>query len=143
MTTWGYGSLPLQANSKGRTTTTERSGMDNVSPAFCAIYRWRLHPGSEESFVQAWSRVTELLLTERGSLGSRLHRGPDDIWYSYTQWPSAEAKAEGLARPSVDPEAWQQLRAAIAESLPELILQPVADFLAPLPKAGSAGQAAS
>ncbi|MDR3447491.1 antibiotic biosynthesis monooxygenase [Dyella sp.] len=108
--------------------------MDNATPAFCAIYRWRLHPGSEESFVQAWSRVTQLLLSERGSLGSRLHRGHDDIWYSYTQWPSAAAKAEGLARPSVDPEAWQQLRAAIAENLPELILEPVSDFLAPLPR---------
>ena len=110
--------------------------MDNTDSAFCAIYRWRLHPGSEASFVQAWSRVTELLLNTRGSLGSRLHRGPEGIWYSYTQWPSAEAKAEGLARPSVDPEAWQQLRAAIAESLPELILEPVSDFLAPLPQDG-------
>jgi hypothetical protein len=70
-------------------------------------------------------------------LGSRLHHGPDGVWYSYTQWPSAEAKAEGLARPSVDPEAWQQLREAIAESLPELILEPVADFLAPLPCNGA------
>jgi heme-degrading monooxygenase HmoA len=110
--------------------------MGDASPAFCAIYRWRLHPGSEDAFVRAWSRVTELLLTERGSLGSRLHRGPDDIWYSYTQWPSAIAKAEGLARPSVDPEAWRQLREAIAETLPELILEPVSDFLAPLRQEG-------
>lgn len=101
---------------------------------FCAIYRWRLHPGSEERFVQAWSRVTQLLRDERGSLGSRLHRGPDGVWYSYTQWPSAAAKAEGLAKPSVDPQAWQQLRDCIAESLPELVLEPVADFLAPLPR---------
>lgn len=106
--------------------------MSNPGPAFCAIYRWRLHPGSEETFVQAWSRITQLLLTERGSLGSRLHRGPDNIWYSYTQWPTAEAKADGLARKSVDPEAWQQLRESIAESLPELILEPILDFLAPL-----------
>lgn len=103
-----------------------------LQPAFCAIYRWRLHPGTEATFVAAWSTITRLLLTERGSLGSRLHRGPDDIWYSYTQWPSAAAKAEGLAQPSVDPEAWQQLRDCIAESLPELILEPVSDFLQPL-----------
>jgi heme-degrading monooxygenase HmoA len=108
--------------------------MGNVSPAFCAIYRWRLHTGSEEAFVQAWSRITQLLLAERGSLGSRLHRGPDDLWYSYTQWPSAEAKAEGLARASVDPEAWRVLRECIAESLPELVLEPIFDFLAPLPR---------
>ena len=86
--------------------------------------------------MRAWSRVTQLLVTERGSLGSRLHRGPDDIWYSYTQWPSAEAKAEGLARASVDAEAWQQLRDAIAETLPELVLEPVYDFLVPLPRRG-------
>jgi heme-degrading monooxygenase HmoA len=110
-----------------------RIDMSNVSPAFCAIYRWRLQPDSEEIFMQAWSRITQLLLTERGSLGSRLHRGADNIWYSYTQWPSAEAKAEGLARASVDAEAWQRLRECIAESLPELVLEPVWDFLAPLP----------
>jgi heme-degrading monooxygenase HmoA len=110
--------------------------MTDLQPAFCAIYRWRLHPGSEEAFVQAWSRVTQLLRAERGSLGSRLHRGPDNLWYSYTQWPSAEAKAEGLAQPSVDPEAWRQMRDAIAESLPELILVPVSDHLAPLPQLG-------
>lgn len=107
--------------------------MTNAAP-FCAIYRWRLHPGAEDSFVEAWSRITRLLRTQRGSLGSRLHRGPDGLWYSYTQWPSAAAKAEGLALPSVDPEAWQRLRDAIAESLPEVILEPVADFLAPLPR---------
>ena len=111
--------------------------MGNVSPTFCAIYRWRLHPGSEETFVQAWSRITQLLLAERGSLGSRLHRGPDNIWYCYTQWPSAAAKAEGLARPSVDPEAWGQLRESIAESLPELILEPMSDFLVPLRHGGA------
>ncbi len=115
---------------------TGPKAMSNVHPVFCAIYRWRLHPGAEQAFMRAWSRITQLLVTERGSLGSRLHRGPDDIWYSYTQWPSAEAKAEGLARPSVDAEAWQQLRAAIAETLPELVLEPVYDFLVPLPGRG-------
>jgi hypothetical protein len=74
-------------------------------------------------------RVTQLLLTQHGSLGSRLPRGPDNIWYSYTRWPCAQAKAEGLARPSVDPEAWQLLRETIAESLSEIVLEPEADFL--------------
>lgn len=111
--------------------------MTDPQTPFCAIYRWRLHPGAEEAFVQAWSQVTQLLRAERGSLGSRLHRGPDNVWYSYTQWPSAEAKAEGLARPSVDPEAWQRLRDAIAESLPEIVLEPVSDHLAPLPRFGA------
>jgi hypothetical protein len=66
-----------------------------------------------------------------------LHRGPDNIWYSYTQWPSAEAKAAGLAQASVDAEAWQQMREAIAESLPEIVLEPVSDFLVPLSRHGA------
>lgn len=131
----GWSKLHI-ATPLGATITMTQTMTDSI-PAFCAIYRWRLHPGSEDTFVRAWSRVTQLLLEERGSLGSRLHRGPDNIWYSYTQWPSAEAKAEWLARPSVDPEAWRQLREAIAESLPELILEPVSDHLAPLPSHGS------
>ena len=38
--------------------------------------------------------------------------------------------------PPVDPEAWQQLRDAIPETLPELVLEPVYDFLVPLPRRG-------
>jgi hypothetical protein len=110
---------------------------NNTNSVFCAIYRWRLHPGTEDSFVRAWSVVTELLVKERESLGSRLHRGTDNIWYSYTQWPSAAAKAAGLALPSVDPEAWGQMRAAIAESLPEIVLDPVADFLVSIRQDGA------
>jgi hypothetical protein len=25
---------------------------------FIVLYRWRLHPGMEDSFVAAWSRIT-------------------------------------------------------------------------------------
>jgi hypothetical protein len=83
----------------------------------------------EASFVEAWSRISELLRDERGSFGSRLHRSADGLWYSYAQWPSAEARYEAFAKPSVDPAAGQQLRAAIAETLPEILLQPVADCM--------------
>jgi hypothetical protein len=92
------------------------------------MYRWRLHPGMESSFVESWSRVTELLRRRAGSLGSRLHRGNDGIWYGYAQWPSAEARQRAFAQ-ALDPAAAAQMRAAIAESLPEILLEPVADYL--------------
>lgn len=98
---------------------------------FVVLYRWRLHPGSEDAFVQAWSRTTELLRA-RGSLGSRLHRGSDGLWYGYAQWPSAQARAEAFASGPVDAAASAQMRQAIAESLPEVVLDPVADFLVPV-----------
>jgi len=100
---------------------------------FVVLYRWRLHPGSEDSFVAAWSRVSELLRTQRGSLGSRLHCGSDGVWYSYAQWPSAEARAEAFAAGEVDTRAGAQMKNAIAESYPEIVLRTVADFLAPVP----------
>jgi hypothetical protein len=111
--------------------------MSSTGPGFAVLYRWRLHQGAEQSFVLAWSRISELLLAERGSLGSRLHRGPDGWWYSYAQWPSAEARERAFEAGSVDPQASQQMREAIAESLPELVLESVSDFMVLPPKSGS------
>lgn len=99
------------------------------------LYRWRLRPGSETSFIEAWSRVTELLRSTGGSLGSRLHRGGDGIWYGYAQWPDGDTRQRAFAR-SLDPAASEQMRNAIAESLPEVVLESVADYLV-LPHAGS------
>lgn len=96
---------------------------------FTVLYRWRLHEGKEQQFIRAWSRVSDLYLRHRGSLGSRLHRGPDGIWYSYAQWPSAQARDAAFAGPRLDESASQDMRAAVAESFPEIVLEPVADYL--------------
>ena len=101
------------------------------SPGLCVIYRARIHPGKESAYVEAWSRLTQRLRSERGALGSRLHRGDDGIWYAYAQWPSAEARRAAFALPSVDPEAEDTVRDAIAEYFPEILLEPVRDHLAP------------
>ena len=111
------------------------TGNNMSMPGFVVLYRWRLHPGSEDAFIQAWSRVTELLLL-RGSLGSRLHHGSDGIWYGYAQWPHAEARDEAFAPGSVDEDASTRMQSAIAERLPEILLDPVADFLVPPGHAG-------
>jgi heme-degrading monooxygenase HmoA len=103
--------------------------MNRRGPGFAVLYRWKLRPGSEASFAEAWSRVSELLFTQGGSLGSRLHRGSDGLWYSYAQWPSAEARSKAFAAGPVDPEALKQMRAAIVEELPEVILESQADFM--------------
>jgi heme-degrading monooxygenase HmoA len=98
-------------------------------PGFVVLYRWRLHAGKEAQFIEAWSRVSDLLLRQRGSLGSRLHKGSDGLWYSYAQWPSAEAREDAFSRPSVDAEAGQRMRDAIDQSLPEVVLESIADFM--------------
>lgn len=99
------------------------------APGLCVIYRFRLKPGAEQRFIEAWSAVTIGLRDERGGLGSRLHRGPEGIWYAYAQWPSAEARREAFAGAPVSPDASAMMRDAIEEQLPEIVLDPVVDLL--------------
>ncbi|MBL8522427.1 MAG: antibiotic biosynthesis monooxygenase [Betaproteobacteria bacterium] len=98
-------------------------------PGFAVIYRWRLKPGKEEQFIDAWVRITQLYVEHRGGLGSRLHKGPDGIWYAYAQWASADARTAAFAGPSLDADAGSRMRDAIAESFDEIVLRPVADLL--------------
>jgi hypothetical protein len=97
-------------------------------PVFIVLYRWKLKDGLEGSLVDAWSRISQLLRDERESLGSRLHRGADGVWYSYAQWPSAAARALAFASASIDPHASNRMRAAVAEEFAEVVLEPVADL---------------
>jgi len=114
-----------------------------TQPAFIVLYRWRLRTGSEVSFASAWSRVTELLKNELGSLGSRLHRGSDGFWYGYAQWPTSESRVNAIALGQVDSVVSAAMEAAIVERLPEIFLEPVSDFLAALALPSNAQQATS
>lgn len=99
---------------------------------FAVIYRWRLHPGQEDAFVEAWAEVTHAIRDLCGGLGSRLHKGDDGTWLAYAQWPSrAMWDAAALTDPALQ-SARQQMRDAIAESLPDIPLQPLADLLVPV-----------
>lgn len=103
------------------------------SPGLVVLYRWRLAPGREAAFADAWRDATEALLA-RGSLGSRLHRGDDGLWYGYAQWPDAETRRaafSGTAGPedASDPSPAARMRACVVESFPETLLRPVADLL--------------
>ena len=93
---------------------------------FVVLYRWRIKSGHEAQFVDAWGQATRELLL-RGSLGSRLHRGDDGLWYGYAQWPSDAVRAAAFTGPGTS--AGARMRAAIEESMPETRLTPVVDFL--------------
>lgn len=98
-----------------------------AKPAFVVLYRWKLKRGKEQQFIDAWSAGTKAL-RELGSFGSRLHKGPDDIWYAYAQWPSAQARNDAFDKREGTPEG-DIMGDAILESFPEIILEPVADYL--------------
>ncbi len=64
------------------------------------------------------------------SLGSRLHRGSDGIWYGYAQWKSAEQREQVFnAESNTVSETSQKMREAIEESLPEIQLEITSDYL--------------
>lgn len=128
---------PVPAFTDGHAALHRAGESAGRGPGFAVLYRWRLHPGAEASFVAAWTRISVLLRSQHGSLGSRLHRGPEGWWYSYAQWPSAEARTRAFDAGPVDAEAAQRMQAAIAESLPEVVLEPVADLMLAAPRDGA------
>ncbi|HVR82133.1 MAG TPA: antibiotic biosynthesis monooxygenase [Luteimonas sp.] len=99
--------------------------------SFVVLYRWRIKSGSEDRFATAWAEATRSLLA-RGSLGSRLHKGSDGCWYGYAQWPNAQARTSAFAGDAME-DVVLRMRECVAESLPEIVLTPVSDFLQPLP----------
>ncbi|MDI1450090.1 antibiotic biosynthesis monooxygenase [Polyangium sp. 6x1] len=111
--------------------------MSGRGPGFVVLYRWRLHPGMEEAFIEAWSRITAHY-REKGSLGSRLHRGSDGLFYGYAQWPSDAARQNAFTEPG-DPADAERMRSAVAERFPEIQLESLADYLVLPAQAGSAG----
>src|SRR3954467_10924197 len=100
--------------------------MSSSPKPFIVLYRWKLRPAAEQDFVEAWTAATQRLLAN-GSLGSRLHRGSDGVWYSYAQWPSEEARQHAFS--AGDPANREKMRAAIAEEYPEVVLEMSVDYL--------------
>src|SRR4051812_21008776 len=96
---------------------------------FVVLYRWRIRDGHEEEFVKTWSRNSDIYLKEFGSLGSRLHRGSDGLWYSYAQWPSEQARKEAFSNGTADADASARMERAIEERFPPVVLDVQADFL--------------
>lgn len=95
-----------------------------------ALYRWNIREGFEQQFIDAWSQITLYYRENHGSLGSRLHRGSDGLYYGYAQWPSAEARFAAFENGTEHP-ARPSMVDAIEESFPEVLLDVAADYLVP------------
>ena len=95
---------------------------------FIFLYRWRIKPEKEAQFIEAWSEITSFYRENFNSLGSRLHRGDDGIFYAYAQWESAEQRENAFAG-SPKSEAAAKMREAIEESFPEVRLEILSDYL--------------
>ena len=97
---------------------------------FIVLYRWRVKPESQQQFIEAWSEITNHFRANYDSLGSRLHRGSDDLFYGYAQWTSAEQRENVFAGENAEiRQASLKMREAVEESFPEVVLEEIADYL--------------
>ena len=97
---------------------------------FVVLYRWRVKPDLESQFIENWSVRTKHLRDKYETLGSRLHRGDDGIWYSYAQWKSAEQRTQAFAREANNTsEISLKFQESIEESFPEIKLEVVSDLM--------------
>ena len=87
---------------------------------FVAVYWWRVHPGKEAQFREAWRRGTAAITRIYGSCGSRLHQDRDGRFVGYAEWPDEATwqKAIDAQMGYDDPEARAMCVDAIAETPP-------------------------
>lgn len=95
---------------------------------FVVLYRWRIKPELEKEFIEGWSEVTEYFVENSASLGSRLHRGADGVFYAYAQWKSAEQREKAFSEIPNLPGR-EKMRRAIDETFPEIRLDVMSDYL--------------
>jgi heme-degrading monooxygenase HmoA len=98
---------------------------------FTVIYRWRIHPETEEVFRRAWRHRTKKVYAILGSFGSRLHRELDGTLCAIALWPSREAWLEserGLPDDAADSKTYAD---AIIERLPTLTMEAIDDLWKP------------
>jgi len=95
---------------------------------FIVLYRWKIKPEKEVQFIEAWSEITAYYLENFDSLGSRLHRGNDGIFYAYAQWKSVEQR-ENAFENAIELEAGNKMKEAIEERFEPIILEKLSDYL--------------
>lgn len=98
---------------------------------FAVIYRWRLDPARVSEFQEAWAAMTRLIRSERGGLGSRLHRSADGCYLAYAQWPSREAWMRSRELGSPDANLSQRMQDAVIGTFDDIELSACADLLIP------------
>ncbi|MAY95763.1 MAG: antibiotic biosynthesis monooxygenase [Nocardioides sp.] len=87
---------------------------------FVAVYWWRVAPGKETQFRNAWRRGTELIRERYGSMGSRLHQERDGRFVGYAEWPDEATWQKAFDAKMVydDPETRAAFVDAVIETPP-------------------------
>jgi len=78
---------------------------------FAVIYRCTIYPERESEYRHVWRQITHYLKSQRGALGSCLHKTEQGEWVAYSRWPNKETRDSAwVAQEGLTPE----IQAAIA-----------------------------
>lgn len=97
---------------------------------FVVIYQWKLKPGTEARFREAWRQATQAIYTDRGSLGSQLMQSSDGTYYAVARWPKRDQWLDRSQPGPADPQASRNMGDMIERSFPPIELEVTDDMLA-------------
>ncbi|TVO58788.1 antibiotic biosynthesis monooxygenase family protein [Denitromonas halophila] len=85
---------------------------------FVVIYWWRVTPGKEAQFREAWRRGTQQIVQIYGGLGSRLHQERDGRFVAMAEWPDEATWQRAFDARMVYPD--KAVRAAFVDAIAEV-----------------------
>jgi len=91
-----------------------------MAGTYAILLHWRLKPGREADFEEAWEAVTIAMLGQK-SLGSALFEAPDGTVYALARWPDRAARERAYSDVTIA-GARAVMADAIAETLPSVEL---------------------
>lgn len=57
---------------------------------YAVLYVFKVKPGRQEDFEEAWEEVTLAIRDQNQSGGSRLYKSSDETYWAHALWPSAQ-----------------------------------------------------
>jgi heme-degrading monooxygenase HmoA len=96
---------------------------------YVVINQWQLKEGKEQQFEQGWSEIIQRNIQLYGAQGSRLHRGENNTWVSYSVWPSEDHWQAAHSIDDSDQEARLKMVDAILRVYPPMPMVPILDLL--------------
>ncbi|MDA0912201.1 MAG: hypothetical protein O2818_00860 [Bacteroidetes bacterium] len=57
---------------------------------YAVLYVFKVKPGRQEDFEEAWEAVTLAIRDQNQSGGSRLYKSSDETYWAHALWPSAQ-----------------------------------------------------
>ncbi len=93
------------------------------------LFRWQVKPECEQAFKEGWSEIIHRNIEKYGALGSRLHKGHDKLWISYSQWLTEEHFRQAQNLQDKHEEARIKMVSAISKNYDPIIMVPVLDHL--------------